>query len=344
MASRVTIKEIAKALNLSTMTVSRALNNRSNVTEKTKKKVWDMAKAMGYRPNHIAKSLVLNKTFSIGVVIPEIAHSFFPEVIRGIEDVTYAEDYQLIFTHSAEDQDRERRALSALEAKRVDGILISTAQSSDDITPYKELIDAGLPMVFFDRCVYNIGASCVSMNDLESSREITEHLIQHGYRKIAHLSGPPKVSIGKKRLDGFLKAVKDHHLEVRDEWIQESGFQEKGGYDAMMRLLERSAADRPEAVVAVNDPAAFGAMQAIIDNGLRIPEDIAIVGFTDDIRAKLMPVPLTTIRQPAYEMGKKAAEKLIKVIDKEDDAVEEIVIESQLIIRQSCGCNMPNAD
>lgn len=343
MASRVTIKEIAKALNLSTMTVSRALNNRSNVTEETKKKVWDMAKAMGYRPNHIAKSLVLNKTFSIGVVIPEIAHSFFPEVIRGIEDVTYAKDYQLIFTHSAEDQDRERRALSALEAKRVDGILISTAQSSDDVTPYKELIDAGLPMVFFDRCVYNIGASCVSMNDLESAREITEHLIQHGYRKIAHLSGPPKVSIGKKRLDGFLKALNEHKLEVRDDWIQESGFQEKGGYDAMMRLLERSATDRPEAVVAINDPAAFGAMQAIIDNGLRIPEDIAIVGFTDDIRAKLMPVPLTTIRQPAYEMGKKAAEKLIKAIDKEDDAVEEIVIESQLIIRQSCGCNKPNS-
>jgi len=303
-----------------------------------------MAREMGYRPNHIAKSLVLNKTFSIGVVIPEIAHSFFPEVIRGIEDVTYAKDYQLIFTHSAEDQDRECRALTALEAKRVDGILISTAQSSDDVTPYKELIDAGLPMVFFDRCVYNIGASCVSMNDLESSREITEHLIQHGYKKIAHLSGPPKVSIGKKRLDGFLKALKEHNMEVRDDWIQESGFQEKGGYDAMMRILENSDGDRPEAVVAVNDPAAFGAMQAILDNGLRIPDDIAIVGFTDDIRAKLMPVPLTTIRQPAYEMGKKAAEKLIKVIDKEDEAVEEIVIESQLIIRQSCGCNNLNAD
>ncbi len=303
-----------------------------------------MAREMGYRPNQIAKSLVLNKTFSIGVVIPEIAHSFFPEVIRGIEDVTYAKDYQLIFTHSAEDQDRERRALTALEAKRVDGILISTAQSSNDVTPYKELIDAGLPMVFFDRCVYDIGASCVSMNDLESSREITEHLIQHGYKKIAHLSGPPKVSIGKKRLDGFLKALKEHNLEVREDWIQESGFQEKGGYDAMMRLLERSGDDRPEAVVVVNDPAAFGAMQAILDNGLRIPEDIAIVGFTDDIRAKLMPVPLTTIRQPAYEMGKKAAEKLIKIIDKEDDTVEEIVIESQLIIRQSCGCNNLSAD
>jgi DNA-binding LacI/PurR family transcriptional regulator len=326
------------------MTVSRALNNRSNVTEETKNKVWDMAREMGYRPNHIAKSLVLNKTFSIGVVIPEIAHSFFPEVIRGIEDVTYAMDYQLIFTHSAEDQDRERRALAALEAKRVDGILISTAQSTDDVTPYKELIDTGLPMVFFDRCVYNIGASCVSMNDVESSREITEHLIQHGYKKIAHLSGPPKVSIGKKRLDGFLKALKEHNLEIREKWIKESGFQEKGGYDAMMRLLENSEGDRPEAVVAVNDPAAFGAMQAILDNGLRIPEDIAIVGFTDDIRAKLMPVPLTTIRQPAYEMGKKAAEKLIKVIDNEDETVEEIVIESQLIIRQSCGCNNLNAD
>lgn len=339
MASRVTIKEIAKALNLSTMTVSRALNNRSNVTEETKKKVWDMAKKMGYRPNNIAKSLVLNKTFSIGVVVPEITHSFFPEVIRGIEDVTYEADYQLILTHSAEDQGRERKALAALEAKRVDGILISTAQSSEDVEPYKELIETGMPMVFFDRCVYDIGASCVSMNDLESSRQITEHLIGHGYKKIAHLSGPPRASIGEKRLEGFRRALHDHNLPINTEWIQESGFQEKGGYDAMMRLLEITQDNHPEAVVAVNDPAAFGAMQAIIDYGLKIPEDIAIVGFSDDIRAKLMPVPLTTIRQPAYEMGKKAAEKLMKLIDNEGDGVEEIVIDSQLIVRQSCGCN-----
>ncbi len=340
MADRVTIKEVAQALDLSIMTVSRALNNRENVTQETRKKVLDMARKMGYRPNHIAKSLVLNKTFSIGVVIPEIAHSFFPEVIRGIEDVTYKSDYQLIFTHSAEDQTRERKALAALEAKRVDGILISsTARSSEAYAPYKELISSGVPVVFFDRCIYNIGASCVSMNDVESSCEITEHLIGHGYTKIAHLSGPPQVSIGKKRLDGFLKALERHGLPLNDEWIQEAGFQEKGGYDAMMHLLEQSGENRPDAVVAVNDPAAFGAMQAIIDHGLKIPDDIAIVGFTDDIRARLMPVPLTTIRQPAYEMGRAAAEKLIAIIDHKDEDVEEIVIDSQLITRQSCGCN-----
>jgi len=337
LAIRATQKEIAKELGISVMTVSRALNNRENVDDKTRKKVLDTAKRLGYKPNQIAKSLVLNKTYTIGVVVPEISHSFFPEVIRGIEEVTYQRQYHLILTHSAEKQKREKDAINTLESHRVDGILISTAESVKNFKLYKELINSNYPVVFFDRYVEGIGASTVGINDKESSRQITKHLIDHGYKKLAHLSGPSKVSIGLKRLEGFKEALKEANLEINEELIIESGFQESGGYKAMNKLLKLPKNKRPRAVVAVNDPAAFGAMRAIRDAGLNIPDDIAIVGFTDDIRAELLPCPLTTIRQPAYEVGKKAAKKLIDCIDG-DDTVENIVVDTELIIRKSCGC------
>lgn len=341
MSSRVTLKQIAEELGFSIMTVSRALNNKENVTEKTRVKVLNTAQKLGYRPNYIAKSLVLNKTFTIGVVVPEITHSFFPEVIRGIEEIAYENDYHLILTHSAEDDKRERDAIATLESKRVDGILISTAQTVENFNFYKKVMQNNLPFVFFDRYVNGTGASNVSVNDVESSRKITNHLIEeHGYAKIAHLSGPVKVNIGKKRLEGFRKAMADHGLEVNEKFIVEAGFHERGGADAMRKLLEMPKRERPEAVVAVNDPAAYGAMQTILDYGLKIPDDIALTGFSDDIRSPLMPSPLTTIRQPAYEVGMKASQVLMEHISDENRKAEDIIVDTELVIRDSCGCRV----
>jgi len=334
----VTLKEIAKELGISAMTVSRALNNKANVAEKTRKRVIEMARKMGYKPNYIAKSLVLNKTFTIGVVVPEITHSFFTEVIRGIEEVVSQSGYQLILTHSAEDWRRERKAIYTLEAKRVDGILISIAQTVTDYDLYRQLVRSDLPLVFFDRCVFGIGASCVSIDNELSARQVTQHLIQHGYKKIAHLSGPQKVSIGKFRLQGFQKALRESGIPIDPKWIVECGFHEEGGYIGMRQLLKLPAHERPRAVVAVSNPVAFGAIQAILEAGLRIPEDVALVGFSDDVLAPLMPVPLTTVRQPVYEMGRRAAQKLIDIIEGRSTDVEEIVVKADLVIRESCGC------
>lgn len=338
MSSQVTLKQIAEELGLSAMTVSRAVNNKSNVDEETRERVLEKARSMGYTPNHVAKSLVSKKTYTIGVVIPEISHSFFPDVVRGIEEVTYNTNYQLILTHAHEQFERERKAIDTLRSKRVDGLLVSSSQTVDDYSYYKETIKSGLPLVFFDRCIENIGASCVSVNDKTSSREAVRHLISHGYKKIAYLSGPQKISIGRKRLEGYLEAMKGGNLPVHEKWIVQSDFQEKGGRHAMRKLLELPAEDRPQAVAAVNDPSAFGAIEAIREEGLSIPDDIAIVGFTDDIRAALLECPLTTIRQSGYEVGKKAAEKLINIIEDDDATVENIEIVTDLVIRKSCGC------
>jgi len=338
LGSNVTLKEIAQELGMSAMTVSRALNNKDNVDKNTKKRVVEKARSMGYTPNHVAKSLVSRKTFTIGVVIPEIYHAFFSEVISGIEEVTYKRNYQLFLTNSAEKFEREKSSIHALQSKRVDGILISCAETSNDISFYKNIIDTGLPFVFFDRCIENIGASCVTVNDYNSSKEVTEHLIGHGYKTFAHLRGPEDVAIAQKRKKGFLDALADHEIPVNEQLIEESGFNEKGGYSAMSRILELSGNEPPRAVVAVNDPAAFGAMKAIKEKGLSIPDDIAIVGFSDDIRSEIIQTPLTTVRQPAFQIGKRAAQKLIDTIDNKDEPIATIELKNEIVIRQSCGC------
>ena len=338
-SQRATATDIASKLGISAMTVSRALNNHPNVKEETRKEVARMALKMGYVPDLIAKSLVQRRTLTIGVVVPEITHSFFPEAIRGIEEAIYTAGYHLILTHSAEKAEREQDALQTLESKRVDGILISTIETGGDLALYEHVIKRGTPVVFFDRCVHGIGACCVRINNEESAQALTAHLLGHGYRRLAHLCGSPNVSIAGARFGGYKKALKKAGLPLEKELIVESGFHEEGGYAAMQTLLRLPVRKRPRAVVAVNDPAAFGAIKAIQENGLRIPEEVAIVGFSDDIRAALMPAPLTTVRQPAYLLGNKAAEQLLAIIEGDCAAGGDIVIEAKQVIRQSCGCN-----
>ncbi|MGH7455960.1 MAG: LacI family DNA-binding transcriptional regulator [bacterium] len=338
-SQRATSADVARKLGISVMTVSRALNNRPNVKEETREQVFSMAMKMGYVPDLIAKSLVLRRTLTIGVVVPEITHSFFPEAIRGIEEAIYPAGYHLILTHSAEKAEREKDALQTLESKRVDGVLISTIETGGDVALYKHVIERGTPVVFFDRCVYGIGASCVCIDDEASAQAITAHLIEHGYTRVAHLCGSQHVSIARARFNGYKKALKKGKLALMEELVAESGFHEQGGYGAMQKLLRLPVRKRPRAVVAVNDPAAFGAIKAIQENGLKIPDVVAIVGFSDDIRAALIPTPLTTVRQPAYLLGKRAAEELLAIIEGNSAAGGEIVIATEQVIRQSCGCN-----
>ena len=337
MSSEVTLKEIAIALGVSTMTVSRALNNSDKVSDLTKKKIKAKASELGYTPNHIAKSLLSQKTNTIGVVIPEIHHMFFSQVISGIESVIYENNYHLFLTNSSEKFEREKNVIEALRSRRVDGILISCAEDSNQDSYYKGLIDSGTRLVFFDRCVENIGASCICVNDRLSSFQITNHLIEHGYKRIAHLAGSNNISISKERYRGYKDALEEGDIKFDESLVKISGFREEGGYNAMKLLLKESKNLIPEAVVAVNDPVAFGAIKAINEVGLKIPDDIAIVGFSDDIRSKLLPVALTTIEQPAYEMGVRAAKKLIKLIENKTEPTENIYMNTSLIVRDSCG-------
>ncbi|MBD3409269.1 MAG: substrate-binding domain-containing protein [Ignavibacteriales bacterium] len=342
---RITMKMVAEELGVSMMTVSRALNNSRYVEEGTRERVVETARRMGYFPDHVAKSMVVRKTRTLGVVAPEIAHSFFPDAIRGVEEAATERDYQIMLTHSAEDEKREENAVRTLVGKRVDGILISVAERSVDHEIYRQAVEAGVEIVFFDRCVFDLGYSCVSVNDKGNAFKMTEHLIkEHGYRRIAHLGGPERVSIGRDRRAGYLDALRANECEAGEDSVVESGFHERGGYEAMKRLLDLPDDRRPRAVVAVNDPAAFGAMKAIAERGLRIPEDLAVVGFSNDIRSSLTPTPLTTVDQRPYEVGKRAAEKLVAHVENEDEKPEAIILEGELVFRKSCGCPYDTKD
>jgi len=338
LSSDVTLKEIAEALGVSAMTVSRALNNRSNVEESTRKRILAKAEEMGYTPNHVAKSLVSRKTFTIGVVIPEISHVFFAEVISGIEEVAYQMDYQLILTNSAENYEREKKAIQTLRSKRVDGILVSCSETTRNFDHFQEVINSGMALVFFDRCIDELDVSKVSVNDKTGAKEMTLHMIGHGYDRIACLHGPD-ISIGKERLDGYKEALLDNNIPINDSLIIESGFLEKGGYRAMDQLLKLPKSKWPRAVVTVNDPVAIGAIKRIEEEGLTVPDDIAIAGFSDDIRAALLKCPLTTVKQPSVEIGKQAAEKLINTIQDSNRPAENIELKTELKIRNSCGCS-----
>jgi DNA-binding LacI/PurR family transcriptional regulator len=338
MKKKVTGKDVAKAIGVSAMTVSRALNNSPHIDETTKKRVLNAMYNLGYTPNHIARSLVLKRTYTIGVVIPEFTHSFFPEVIRGIEEVVNNSGYRLLLTHSAENHKQEQAALSTLRQNRVDGILISTIQNVKSNKYYRELRNLDIPVVFFDRYFRNIGVSSVGVNDRKCSYKITEHLIQHKYRKIGYLAGHKNIYIAQQRKKGYQQALNDYGLPIVENLILDSGFHEEDGYKAVKKLLNGKKKNIPRGIVAVNDPAAIGALQALNENGIEVPDDIAIVGFSNDIRGELIQPPLTTLDQPAYEIGVRAAKKLIAHITNESEPVEQILIDAPLIIRKTCGC------
>ncbi len=337
-----TIKHRKGSPKLSKSIVSKDMNSyniRTN-NKNTKHLVLETANSLRFKPNQRLKRPVEKKSFTIGVVIPENSHSFFHEVIRGIEEIIDQTEYQIILEPTSESEECEKEVIEMLQTKSVDGILVSTCQSMEGGLLFEKLLKSGIALVFFDRCIDELEVSSVSVNDSTSSQYITEHLIDLGYKKIAYLSGSREVSIGRDRYKGYRKALLNNDLIMYEELVIESGFQEEGGFLAMSKILKLPSKDWPDAVVAVNDPVAFGAIKAINQKGLKIPNDIAIVGFSDDIQSNLLDVPLTTVKQPAYEVGKKAADKLIRLIENENELHEKISIVTGLKIRSSCGFNL----
>lgn len=333
---RITLKELAERLGVSSMTVSRALNDHPNVSPVTRAKIKQLAQHLNYRPNGIAQSLVQQRTNTIGVIFPEITFSFFPQVLKGIEEVAYQAGFHIIITISNDQTEREREAIHSLEAKRVDGILISLAQNTVDSASFEYLKRERIPFVFFDRNLNGFDANCVLINDREAAARITEHLIQIGYKTLGHLAGPMTLSICRDRMAGFTSALQKYHLPIIPEFIIETKFDQRSGYEAMRQLLRRDPL--PRAIFVATDPMAISAYQAIKEAGLKVPDDIAVVGFADLDAASIVAPSLTTIRQPAYEMGKMSAQILLEDIYKQTPTYDQkIILDTQLIIRESCG-------
>lgn len=334
----VTIKDIARALGLSTSTVSRALRGSYEISPETKKLVLEYAEKINYRPNPIALSLKERKSRSIGVVVSEIANTFFSQAINGIESIAYNRGYHVIISQSHESFEREKVTIQHLASRSVDGLLVSLSNETIDFTHLKQLHDKGLPVVFFDRITDEINTHKVTANNVKGAFDATEHLIKKGFRHIAHVTNSPNLSITKERLKGYQEALQQHNMKFDDKLVY---YCHHGGmiYAEIEEAIEKmfTAKQQPDAIVAASDRITTSCMTALRAAGKNIPGDVAIIGFTNTIMADLLNPPLSAVRQPAFDMGQAATELLIQIIESKRPVTEfeTRILETELFIRES---------
>lgn len=336
--NHVTIKHLARELGISSSTVSRALKDHPNVSPETKKAVTDLAEELNYLPNSIALSLRRNKSNTIGVIIPEIVHFFFSTVISGIEDIAYNAGYSVIVAQSNESYEREVMDTRALANNRVDGILISMSRETTTYEHFESIHKRGMPMVFFDRVCDTINCSKVIVDDFDGAFQVTQHLIQQGYKRIAYLAGPENLIISKQRMGGYRKALEQHNMPFDESLIVRgrAADNEEIAKDLTFKLL--SSPNPPDAMFAINDRAALGAMKAAKEKGLKIPQDFAIAGFSNWEFTSMTDPAITTVDQPGFKMGQEAARLLIREIEAEEDEIivpETRILKTDLIVRGS---------
>jgi LacI family transcriptional regulator len=335
-APQTTMKRIASELGVSVTTISKVLNNHGDISEATRDRVLAKIEELGYRPNAVARSLTLRRTHTIGIVIPDLMHSFFVEIIAGIEPLASVRGFGLLLCSSGEDPRKERSELEMLRSRQVDGIVLASVHGSENEDILKQLTEAGTGLVMIDRDDHpKVECHRVLTDDERVGRLATTHLLDVGRRAIAHISGPNIVH-AKRRERGWREALKARDISVSPDWFVQAGFMEGDGYRAMKRLL---AVQPPiDAVFAANDPAAIGAMKAIWEAGRRVPDDIAVVGVGDIALGDMLRVPLTTVSWSRKDQGLNAAELLLNGLDNEDgDVPQRVIIPPQLVIRESSG-------
>ncbi|WEK38234.1 MAG: LacI family DNA-binding transcriptional regulator [Candidatus Pseudobacter hemicellulosilyticus] len=334
----VTIKDIAQALGISTSTVSRALRDSYEISPETKQLVLECAERLNYRPNPIALSLKERRSRSIGIVVCEIANNFFSQVINGIESIAYDRGYNVIISQSRESYDREFIDLQYLASRSVDGLLISLSTETKDISHLKALSAKGLPIVFFDRISDEIDTHKVVVDNFKGSYAATEHLIQNGHHRIAVLTNSPYLSITSGRLSGYKEALAANNLPFDEQLVQHCDYggmvfeEVEAGMNTLLNLP-----DPPEAIFASSDKLTTGCLKVLKAKGIRIPEEISVVGFSNTDIADLIGPPLTVVRQPAFEMGQISTELLLQLIESKRPVTEfqTKVLEPELFIRQS---------
>lgn len=337
MRRKVTLKQIAKELDVSISTVSKSLRDSPEISEDTRLKVQAFAKLYNYKPNNIALSLKNKKTKTIGIIIPEIVHHFFATVISGIEQVANESGYNVIVCLSDESFDKEVINMEMLANGSTDGFIMSLSketQQKKDFHHLQEVINQGMPVVLFDRISNDILCDKVIIDDQLAAYEATHFLISKGLKKIALLTTVDYVSVGKLRTDGYLNVLHDHGIEVDENLIIRIEDTEHCD-EKINELLENKSID---AILAVNELFAVTAIKLAMSKGIKIPEDLSVVAFTDGIISRYSTPTITTISQNGIKMGRKAAEMLINRLeldDEEDEHYKTEIIETNLIIRES---------
>ena len=330
-----TIHDIAKELNITASTVSRALNDHPRISEATKKAVLKVAKRLNYQPNHIAAALRNGRSNIIGIIVPTVDRSFFGSVIRGIEDVAKKANYNVMICQSHDDYDSEVSTVEALLNARVDGIIVSFAKNTENFDHFRKVYDKGIPLVLFDRSFPGLDISRVVIDDYMGAYQATEHLIQQGCARIAHFTSVKKISIYKERLRGYKDALEAYNLPYRKELVLESYLQFEDGLEGLNKLLRLK--ERPDAIFSASAYSAVAAMNLCKEKGIAVPEQIAIVGFANEPFTSFCDPPMSTVDQQSMQVGNAAAEIFIEQISvgRELFVPKRIVLTPDLIIRKS---------
>lgn len=334
----ITIKDIAKALKLSTSTVSRALRDSYEISEETKQKVREYAEINNYKPNPIALSLKERKTRSIGLIVSEIANSFFSQLIDGVESIAYTNGYNVNIYQTKESFEKESMILQYIASRSIDGLIISVSAHTSNFNNLINLNEKGMPIVFLDRVADVIETHKVTINNFNGSYEATKHLIQTGYKNIAAIASNINLSITKERIEGYKNALIDNYFKVSEEMIQ---YCQQGGSviaeveHAIDNIMKHNK--KVDAIIALSDKITMGSLRILKQKNIKIPYDVALIGFSNGDVTELMDPPLSVIKQPAFEMGQVSATMLLELIEskKPVTAFEHKIMSPQVIIRKS---------
>ncbi len=336
-----TIKDIAKLAGVSHTTVYRALNDKPRISQPTKERIISIARELNYQPNVLAQSLVSGRTKTLGLVITTIVNPFYPELARGIEDTARSLGYSIILCCTNFDPSLEKQYIDMLRSRGVDGIIFTSAHIHDP--NIRSLVEDHFPLILVNRRVYGDpvidSIDYVVVENAKGGFLAVEHLIRMGHERIGVISGSGDSSAAVERLEGVRKAFMQYGLHPASPLVLEGDFLKPSGYEAAKRFL--TMGDPPSAIFGVNDYMALGAFEAILDSGLRVPDDVALIGFNDIEFSSLKTVELSTIGQRKYEMGSIAVHTLIERIEEGDgDRVRQTILEPELIIRKSCGFHL----
>jgi len=325
------MRDIARDLNVSVVTVSKVLRNKGEISAATRRRVLRRAKALNYQTNWVARSLVTRRTFTIGLLLPDFTHPFFAEIAKAVAEAIRPHEYHVIISYFEESPVMEKKEAEFLVARQVDGLIVASAQSRSEM--FDSLRQREVPFVLIDRPISRVRASFVGADNQAIGRLATDHLLGQGCQRIAHLRGP-EIGIATARLAGYRQALKQWGLAPCPAWEVKGGYEDASGYTGMCELLQ--ARQIPDGVFCYNDPVAIGAMKAILESGLNVPRDIALVGAGNVHYSDLLAVPLTTVDQGTQEIGKRAAELLLEQIGSKGRLPpRKILIAPKLVVRQS---------
>ncbi len=333
-----TIDDVARQAGVSTATVSRVINQHPRVAAATRRRVRQAMEALGYEPNNLARNLRARSLRVFGLIVPDILASFFTAIARGVEDVAYAHGFSVMLSNSDGDPFKEAEYLRTLRTERVAGIILGPTEKAN--AEARSVLRAGIPLVTIDRRIAELELDAVTTDSDAGIAAAVEHLHGHGHRAIGFIGGPLDVSTGRRREEAFFAALRRLGLATSSEWVAQADFREDGGQQAALEML--TATNRPTALFVANEMMTLGALRAVRGVGLSMPKDLAVIGFDDTPWARLLDPPLTVVAQPAYDIGRLAAEALLRRIDDPARRVSTSLLAPQFLVRASCGEHLDN--